>query len=355
MKIEIITTPNETLKETGFGSIEACQSVLESIQKIGHTASLSICRTEQDLQCVADKKPDLAILAVKYLPIENGKDIWLAEYFEKQHINYSGSIRETLEFDSNKVRAKLFLSGEGVRTARFFTAMPGQFTCENELPVDFPLFLKPMDAANGNGVDDSSLVTNFGEYERKLSSLAEAFKQPVLVEEYLNGQEFTVAIIKTQRTGFYTSIIEVIPPQSLNGLRILGEKAKKEDSETLMKTENSELIHRIRKLAMDVFRLLKVRDFARIDIKMNEFGECFFMEANLVPGLTAGTSYFPKAFQISHNLNYDNVIRMLIDGGVSRVPSTLTGMKDYCQDPKVPSATLSKKFLNRCAQLISWR
>lgn len=344
------------LKETGFGSIEACQSVLKSLKKTGHTVNLNMCTTEEDLHFVVNKQPDLAILAVKYLPMESGEDIWLAEYFARKNINYSGSAKEALEFDSDKVHAKIFLSGEGINTAQFFTAVPGQFTCEDELPVNFPLFVKPMDAANGNGIDDSSLVNNFDEYERKLSSLYDVFNQPALVEEYLNGQEFTVAIIKTQHSGFLTSIIEIVPPCSLNGLRILGEKAKKEDTETFRKTEGSDLIHRIRTLALDVFKLLKIRDFARIDIKINKLGECFFMEANLVPGLTSGTSYFPKAFKMSHGFNYDKVIRMLVDGGISRASSTMIAIKDYCQVETVPpGATVSRRFMDRCSQMISWQ
>ena len=355
MKIEIITTPNKMLKETGFGSLEACQSVMQSIHKIGHEVSLNICRTKADLLTVVNKKPALVLLAVKYLSIENGDDIWLAEYFERQNINFAGSLKDALKFDSDKVSAKLFLRSQGVKTAKFFTAIPGQFTCESELPVNFPLFLKPVDAANGNGIDDFSLVNNYAEYRRKLLSLYEIFKQPVLVEEYLSGQEFTVAIIKTQSKGLTTSIIEVIPPESSNGLRILGEKAKKEDTETFRKTESSELTSKVRKLAVNVFKLLGVRDFARIDIKMNAVGECFFMEANLVPGLTAGTSYFPKAMKIAHGLGYDSVIRMLIEGGVSRAPSTLIPMKDFYIPETILHVTRSRRFLNRCTQLIGWR
>lgn len=353
MKIELITTPNDLLKETGFGSIAACNNVLQSIRKIGHDVNLNICTTEADLQFIANKQPDLVLLAVKYLAIKNAEDIWLAEYFERENINFSGSLMAALKFDSNKVSAKTLLSAKGVKTARYFTAIPGQFSCENELPVDFPLFLKPIDAANGNGIDDLSLVNNFAEYESKISSLYEVFKQPVLAEEYLNGQEFTVAMIKTQRKGLCTSIIEVIPPQSSNGLRILGAKAKKEDTETFNKTENCALTRRVRKLAVNVFNHLGVRDFARIDIKLNDLGECYFMEANLVPGLTAGTSYFPKAWRISHGLSYDNVISMLIEGGISRVPSTTVSMKDYYIPQIVAPETLSRKFLNRCGQFIS--
>lgn len=320
MKIEIITTPNEELKETGFGTLNACSSVLHAVRKMGYTVELTVCRSLKDLEDVVQRKPDLVVLAVKYIAIENKGNLWLSEYFDKNNINYSGSSRETLKFDSDKVLAKSYLKERGINTANYFTAIPGEYKGDSDLPLQYPLFLKPLDAANGNGIDDLSLVNNFSEFESKVLFLYELFQLPVLVEEYIDGQEFTVAVIKTIAGDLLVSALEVIPPVSKNGLRILGEKAKKEDTEELKKTEDNFLMERVKNLAIDVFIDLGVRDFGRIDIKMNKHGHCFFMEANLVPGMTQGSSYFPKAFEISHGLNYDQVISLIVEEGMFRVP-----------------------------------
>jgi len=322
MKIEIITTPNEALKETGFGRLNTCNSVLHAVKKMGYTVELTVCRSLKDLEDVVQRKPSLVILAVKYLVIEHEKEIWLSEYFDQNSINYSGSSREALKFDSDKVLAKSYLKERGVNTANYFTAIPGEYKGDSDLPLQYPLFLKPLDAANGNGIDDLSLVNNFSEFESKVSFLYEMYKLPVLVEEYIDGPEFTVAVIKTMAGELLVSALEVIPPvsKSKNGLRILGEKVKKEDTEELKKTEDNFLMDRVKNLAIDVFIDLEVRDFGRIDIKMNKHGHCFFMEANLVPGMTPGSSYFPKAFEIAHGLNYDQVIGLIVEEGMFRAP-----------------------------------
>ncbi|MCW8888749.1 MAG: D-alanine--D-alanine ligase, partial [Gammaproteobacteria bacterium] len=96
MNIEIITTPNDQLKESGFGSLKACKSVLYSIQNMGHNVTLTVCETINDLEEVVKRAPDLAVLAVKYLSNENEDDIWLSEYFSQQGINYTGSSRDVL-------------------------------------------------------------------------------------------------------------------------------------------------------------------------------------------------------------------------------------------------------------------
>ena len=65
MKIEIITTKNESLKETGFGTMKACSSVLDSINLMGHSAVLNVSQSIEDLNDVVKRRPDLVVLAVK--------------------------------------------------------------------------------------------------------------------------------------------------------------------------------------------------------------------------------------------------------------------------------------------------
>jgi len=323
MHIEIITTPNGMLKESGFGSRMACNSVLTAIQRMGYSIKLNVCETKDNLDEIVKRKPDLVVLAVKYIPVKNNDDIWLSDYFFQHGINCTGSTREVLKFDSNKVLAKTHLANKGINTSNYFIASPGQYKKENELPITFPLFLKPIDAANGNGIDDLSFVKNFTDYENKIVSLYDSFNQPILVEEYLDGREFTVAIIKTFDDKLIVSAVEVIPPISTNGLRILGAQAKKDDSEKLIKIDDNEIRSRVATLAIDAFNALGVRDFGRIDIKTKKNGECFFMEANLVPGMTFGSSYFPKACEIVHKFSYDKVVELLLAGGLTRASATI--------------------------------
>ena len=323
MHIEIITTPNEALKESGFGSLKACYSVLDAIKKIGYSAKLNVCCNNDDLESVVKRNPRLVILAVKYIPVNNGDNIWLSDYFDQHGINFTGSSREVLKFDSNKVLAKMHLTNKGIRTANYFLSTPGQYQKEHDLPITFPLFLKPLDAANGNGIDDLSFVTNFTDYESKVASLYRTFNQPVLAEEYLDGREFTVAIIKADNEKLIASAVEVIPPISNHGLRILGAQTKKDDSEQLIEIVDKEVKDKVTTLAIDAFNALGVRDFGRIDIKTNNHGEAFFMEANLVPGMTYGSSYFPEACDIALELTYDKVIELLLDGGLARAFSSI--------------------------------
>lgn len=313
MNIEIITSPNETLKETGFGNLNSCRSVLKSIQKIGHNSQISSCSSLSDLERVVKRQPDLVILAVKYIPIENGEDIWLSEYFANHATAYSGSTKETLQFDSDKILAKLHLRKKGISTAPFFTASEGEFKRDEELLLKYPLFLKPSGAANGNGIDAQSYVSSFEEFEQKISSLQKVYNQPTLVEEYLSGKEFTVAIINKKNGELLVSAIEIVAPKSHRGHRILSENIKIENTETLKKITDKKIKNEVNRLAFEAFIGLGVEGFARIDIKSNSEGKCFFMEVNLVPGMTSGSSYFPEACRIDNGLSYDQTVSHIVE------------------------------------------
>lgn len=319
MNIEIITTLNEELDTSSPETPKAYDTLLDSIQRLGHAVKLSVCANKDDLEDVVKRKPDLVVLAVKYISVGDEENIWLSKYFETNGINFSGSLREALKYGSDKVLAKTYLKTRGINTANYFTAIPGEYLNDNKIPIRYPLFIKPQDATNGNGIDDLSYVTTYAQFESKVLSLYNLYKQPVLVEEYLESQEFTVALLKKNNGDLLVCAVEVIPPKSPNGIKILGLKSRMENREELKKTEDSELINRIKNLAVDAFMDLEARDFAQIDIKTNSYGHCFFMGANLHPSFINNSNYLPKACEIEHGLSYDEVIKLIIDEGISRV------------------------------------
>lgn len=140
----------------------------------------------------------------------------------------------------------------------------------------------------------------------------------MLVEEYLGGKEFTVAVIQNRCGNITISAIEISPPESLGGLKILGCAAKLSDTETLNKIDRGDMAS-VNELAVASFLGLGARGFGRIDVKMDARGVCYFMEANLVPGLNHDTSYFPRACEIENKMSYDDVIKLILDECLQRV------------------------------------
>ena len=208
------------------------------------------------------------------------------------------------------------MASKGINTADFFIASPGEHKSEQDLPLRLPLFIKPIDAANSNGVDIGSLVYDFSHFQEKVKSLYNEYVEPVLVEDYLDGKEFTVAIIE-DHGNLIVAPVEIIPPEE-DGVRILGAKIKEDNTEVLKIITDSNISSKVIDIADKSFRALGARDFGRIDIKMDHHGQCHFIEANLVPGMKKTSSYFPRACEINAGLNYDEVVRLIIKGAVER-------------------------------------
>lgn len=320
MRIIIVTTANEKMKETGFGKMKACLTVLAALEKRFIDVSISLCKTENDLMGVLKQCPDIVFLAVKYVELDSGKKIWLSKYFEDAGINFTGSKRDVLEFDSNKIKAKQLLIQKGIKTAEFHIVTLENYKLESEITIPYPLFLKPLDAANGNGVDDESVVLNFNNFKSKAEKLFSKYGNVLLAEKFLSGREFTVAVINdSAKKEFVIAPIEIIPPENINNIRILGEKVKNENTEELKKVSDDFIKIKLKKLAIECFKALGARDFGRIDIKMDQNGVCNFIEANLVPGMTKGSSYFPNALEIESGYKYSQVIDMIIDNAIDRI------------------------------------
>jgi len=321
LEIEIVTTPNDTLKETGFGPHIACQDFMQSLLGSEHNAVITVCQTVDDLDSIVQRRPDLVILVVKYILPKAGHKLWLSEFFEANNVSYSGSQKANLLYDSDKISAKILVASKGINTADYFMTIPGQYQATDDLPLPFPLFIKPSDAANGNGVDFASLVHDFSHFQDKVKVLHDEYDEPVLVETYLDGMEFTVAVIESQGN-LIVAAVEVIPPEE-GGLRILGSKAKTGNTEILKLITDDETLSKVMDIARKSFRALGARDFGRIDVKMDHHGKCHFIEANLVPGMKKGSSYFPRACEMSSGLDYDAVVGLMVQGAIGRIARLL--------------------------------
>ena len=327
----------------GFGCYSSCLDVLGSVIQAGYTARITICASIEDLHAVVTRKPDFVLLAAKYLPIPNSNNIWFCDYFLENGITFSGSDHETIKFDSDIASAKIHLGNMGIKTARHFTAIPKQFLSQSSLPLAFPLFVKSIDTASSNGIDDLSLVNTFVEFEAKVLSIFTSDKQPALVEEYLAGREFTIAIICNSNGQMTVSSIEMLPSKFSYSLDVFGQKIKQRDTECYMKIEHSVDGQIVNELAKNIFLGLGLRGFGRIDVKMNSYGQCFFMKAKLVPGMTYDKSHFPKACEIANNISYDQVICLMLEECADRAKSDKDQKKVLVQQNlHWPRASVSK-------------
>lgn len=298
---------------------------------------ITVVETMADLEFLAWRRPDLVFLGLKKLcaghhDLGQATDIWLSDYLDQRGIAYTGSAQAATQLDFDKAEAKAQVQRAGLSTAAFFTAIPGQYTANHSLPLPFPLFIKPLTAGGGTGIGDDSVVRNFSEFQQKLAVIFDSHESSSLVERYLTGREFSVAILEAiDGSGPTLMPIEIITGQNERGDRVLGSRVKHEDNEQVIAVDDRVIKAKVNSLALAVYDLLGGRDLARIDIRLDDAGQAHFLEVNFMPA--PGTRYFAGACQITENMSYETVLLRIVDLGLSRshadtiTPTTFESVK----------------------------
>lgn len=228
----------------------------------------------------------------------------------------------TLALALHKGRTKEILAQRGVPTAPFVLVTSALEARNVSLP--FPLFAKPAFEGSGKGVSVKSLCHHRGELVSHVEHLLATYQQPVLIETYLPGQEFTVAVLGNGDearclpiVGFrFDTLPAGAPP-------IYGYEAK-----WLWDTTDSpldiyecpapiseELAEQVRAAALGAYRALDCRDWCRIDVRCDATGAPMVVELNPLPGILPDpkdNSCFPKAARAA-GIGYDDLIRTVAD------------------------------------------
>jgi D-alanine-D-alanine ligase len=218
-------------------------------------------------------------------------EIEVASLLEELHVRFTGSGSQALRCGLNKPLTKQCLQAAGLPTPWFHVASKPQELGEN---VPWPVIVKPAQRDASEGIDQGSVVTNRAALTRRVSELLRHYGSPVLIEEFLPGREFTVALIETPQL-VTLPIAEVqFGPSSSMLWPILSYASKwmpgspDYDSTAIdyRAALPSDLTARLDVLAMRTFRALGCRDYARIDLRMTRTGVPMILEVNANPDMS---------------------------------------------------------------------
>ncbi len=242
-------------------------------------------------------------------------------------IPYTGSDALTLAICLDKARTKEILSYYKVPTAKFFVADKVEDT-ENQ-NLEFPLMVKPVSEGSGKGIFASSFVNNREELKKEIKRITSEYNQSALVEEFLSGREFTVAILGNNGDAKILPAIEirfdkypagVKPLYSYEAKWILDTKESDFDVFDCPAKIDAELERKINKVCLDTYRVLKCRDWSRIDLRLDKYGEPSIIEINPLPGIMPDpteNSSFPKAARAA-GIDYNDMINTVLASAVKR-------------------------------------
>lgn len=320
--IEIVSSTGSGLSSMSRKSRDAVFAVLaKHYVRVGVT----IVNNLSDLEALVARKPDLVFLGMKFVPADHALDlldpgkIWITDYLEEHGIAYTGSNQMAHELERNKPLAKQRVLDSGLNTSKFYVARQNQPQSKENATLTFPLFVKPTSRGGGQGIDNDSVANNFSELKSKVLSIATDLQSDSLVEEYLPGREFSVAILKDEHSSQFSVMpIELIAPPNKHGLRILSNQVKSSDTERFIEVTDEIIKAKVAALAINVFHALGARDYGRIDIRLDKIGTPQFLEANLIPSLIDGYGNFPKACLLNIGMDFEPMILSIVRLGLAR-------------------------------------
>jgi D-alanine-D-alanine ligase len=223
----------------------------------------------------------------------------------------------TLAVTLDKAMAKRVVRDQGVPTPDF--AVIEKIADVGKIKLPYPLFLKPVAEGSGKGVNGKSRVTNLNELTSTASELLARFNQPVLVETFLPGREFTVGIIGTGDDAEVLGVSEIRQKGNYVGHGYGFEnKEYWEDKVDIVEAEAASA-KPAGEVALAAWRALRCRDGGRVDIRNDANGNPHFIEVNPLAGLRP--EYSDMCFIAKYRgLSYPQLIGRIMDAFLKRHP-----------------------------------
>ncbi len=324
--VEIVRS---TAKGLSSMSEASCDAIFGVLTKHFSRVGVTVINSLSDLEALAAARPDLVFLGMKFIPVHpslglaDPDKIWVSDFLDAHELAYTGSSQMAHELERNKPMAKQRILDAGLKTPAFCVIERNQSLDTINVPLAFPLFIKPTNQGGGFGVDSDSVVYNFEQLRSKVHAITTKIQTDALIEGYLPGREFSVAILKNDDSTRYMAMpIELIAPPDTAGARLLSGRVKSANTEQVLEVTNRAVKASVTALALGAFRALGARDYGRIDIRLDAAGVPHFLEANLIPSLISGYGSFPKASVLNIGLQYEPMILKIARLGLAHNANT---------------------------------
>jgi D-alanine-D-alanine ligase len=249
-----------------------------------------------------------------------GRETQVPALLDMYAIPYTFSNPVVLGISLHKAFAKRVVRDCGLRTARFL-----QVNALGDLAaLDFapPYFVKPLAEGTGVGIDAACVVQDRDELATVCARLLDRYAQPVLLESFLPGREFTVGLLGTGTRAEAIGVLEVCLLASAEpGVYSYLNKAEYEDRVAYRLADPAEpVVQAVAELALASWRALECRDGGRVDVRCDANGMPHFLEVNPLAGLHPVHSDLPiLAGRLG--LSYGDLIARIVASAVERVQS----------------------------------
>jgi D-alanine-D-alanine ligase len=300
--------------------LETAAAVKEALVRKGHQVSL--VRVELDKIKGLKKDYDFIFNLAEGVNSDHFAEPKIAAELKKAGIPFSGAGNYGLSVCMDKVKTKKLLQKNYVPTPEYqLFKRPGSKLKKN---LDFPLIVKPAYEDGSIGIDLDSIVNNASELKYKVSEIIKTYRQPALVERYIDGREINVGIIGNKGSLSVLPMSEIVFDFPDSMPKIVSFKAKWiEDSPQYKGTvgkcpiELPKHLHdKLTEAAKKAFHATGCRDYARVDFRING-NDVYALEVNPNPCINPNGAGFIRSANAA-GYDYDAIINKIVEVAAER-------------------------------------
>ncbi len=253
------------------------------------------------------------------------RELQIPTILEILKIPYVGCSPLTQGLILDKAKAKEIFIANGIPTAPFQIFKSANEKLKKNLK--FPLIVKPVAEGSSMGITNDSVVKNSVELKEKIAKLSASFGEYIMVEPFLSGREFSVAMI-----GNPPKILPIVEPDHnllpknylpFDSLEVkwFFEEQGHSDYLTCPAKIDGKMDKKLKEICFAVWKALNIRDWCRLDIRCDEKGNPYVLEVNSPPGIippeVSTTSYFPLTARKA-GMDYEQMLSAIIEAAAKR-------------------------------------
>jgi D-alanine-D-alanine ligase len=303
-------------EETGeFDRLDTIESIEKTLHKLGYeTNRIGHIKNLVHRLCKGDRW-DLVFNIAEGM-YGSGREAQVPALLDAYQIPYVFSGPLVLAVTLDKAWTKEIVRNAGVPTPDYFVVEKPADIKKINLP--FPLFAKPLAEGTGKGINSSSVIKDKTHLEKLCLQLMEKFKQPVIVERYLSGREFTAGIVGTGDQARCIGVMEIILKE--NAEENVYSYVNKEECEEriIYSLTDPAAVEACSSLALKVWKAIRGEDGGRVDIRFDDKGIANFLEVNPLAGIHPEHSDLPILSKLN-GIAYDKLMKMIMDSAVKKV------------------------------------
>lgn len=308
-------TPEETAEFDRLETIEALEDAIgilgHQTDRIGHLKALVSRLARGD-------RWDL-VFNIAEGQYGFGREAQAPALLEAYRIPCTFSDSLTLALTLHKGLTKRIIRDLGIATPDFLVVEDRLDLARCNLP--FPLFVKPVAEGTSKGINDRSLVNSPRELAAASRELLARYGQPVLVETFLPGREYTAGVLGTGDDARVIGAMEVILRDNAPGNAYSYENKERYEEQVEYRLIAGDLADRVGDISLAVWRGLGCRDAGRVDLREDERGNLNFLEINPLAGLHPRHSDLPIICSLL-GIAYRELIGAILTSAMKRTSPT---------------------------------